>query len=206
MLLAPNSLTEQGLRLREYFRRATISAVLEWHIGDVVRKLRDRQRLTLEQLAAKSPPLNKNTISDFEDDPTKAKSDTFRRIAAALGFTEAQIYQWVPVSQESVRGVGHESSSVNSPVTVVKDAASSLSTFRGEHAAPQHPSADPSRRYQLAEAIAVLTAAADQLAQIAKAIEGDDTDEPDTGTAPSPARPPQRPTPRKRPSPRRDRR
>ena len=71
--------------------------VLTWHVGDVVRKLRSAQGLSIEQLIVLvDPPLNKNTVSDFENDPSKAKAETFARIAEALGMTEQEIYALVP--------------------------------------------------------------------------------------------------------------
>ena|SRR3990172_6012478 len=63
---------------------------IEWHIGDVVRKLRERRHLSQSQLA-KKVGVNKVTIWRVEDADSKVKRETWLKIAEALNTTMAEL-------------------------------------------------------------------------------------------------------------------
>ena len=64
---------------------------LVFHVGDVVRKLRDRRAWTQDELASKAG-INKETVVRFERGDGDFRSVTIRGIAAALETTVERIY------------------------------------------------------------------------------------------------------------------
>jgi len=75
---------------------------IDWHLGDVVRTLRDRKHWTQRQLGmkAKRPgdkkPLDKATIVSVEQMDRNHGRQTYERIAFAFGLTLAQLYSLIP--------------------------------------------------------------------------------------------------------------
>lgn len=70
---------------------------LEWHVGDVVRKLREQRRWTQPKLAAASG-VNKGTIVNVEEGGNP-KIETLTKVAGGLGLTIAQLYALIPTAQ-----------------------------------------------------------------------------------------------------------
>jgi transcriptional regulator with XRE-family HTH domain len=62
-----------------------------FHLGDVIRKLRNERGLNLVQLS-KLAGVNKATISEIERGEANPRADTLTKIAVALGVTSAQMY------------------------------------------------------------------------------------------------------------------
>jgi transcriptional regulator with XRE-family HTH domain len=60
-------------------------------LGDVVRKLREQQHLTLRQLAAKAD-VNFTAIGRLENEPHRSEQRTIERVAAALGTTTLELF------------------------------------------------------------------------------------------------------------------
>lgn len=61
-------------------------ALVNFGLGDVVRKLREQRRLTLRALASQAG-VNYSAAGRLENDPDKSERRTIERIAAALGTT-----------------------------------------------------------------------------------------------------------------------
>lgn len=68
---------------------------LQWHVGDVVRKLRFSRNWTQVQLAKKAS-LDKGTISEFEREAKNYTRETLETIANAFGLTPATLIALVP--------------------------------------------------------------------------------------------------------------
>lgn len=77
---------------------------LHWHVGDVIRKLRQAKRLNQTKLGvAANPdePMDKGTISRLEVGGEDAvTTDTLKRVARALGYSLADLYAAVPMSAD----------------------------------------------------------------------------------------------------------
>jgi transcriptional regulator with XRE-family HTH domain len=84
---------------------------IDWHLGDVVRTLRDRKGWTQRQLGlkAKRPrdkkPLDKATIVSVERMDRNHGNQTYERIAFAFGLTLAQLYALIPHAEVTRREV-----------------------------------------------------------------------------------------------------
>jgi transcriptional regulator with XRE-family HTH domain len=75
---------------------------LTWHVGDVVKKLREKKGWSQTELA-KEARVHKNTVARIEDGSEGAKSNTLKKIAVALDTTLAKIYQLVPTTNEETQ-------------------------------------------------------------------------------------------------------
>lgn len=85
----------------------TLPSAMEslFHIGDVVRKLRDRRKWNQTMLGEKSGGLDKGTISRVEEG-ANVKRETIEAVARGLGLTMAQLYALLPppvVEEETPR-------------------------------------------------------------------------------------------------------
>lgn len=79
-----------GLELAEHLMR------LQWHVGDVVRKLREDQGWK-QGAVAKRAHLHLVTISRVEAGK-ETKTPTIEKIARAFGMSMAELYALVPIS------------------------------------------------------------------------------------------------------------
>jgi transcriptional regulator with XRE-family HTH domain len=85
-----------GLRPNVAALQLLSMTTIEWGLGDVVRALRDRQKLTQQKLADKAD-MNKATIVSVEKMDRNHGRETYRKIAHALGLTsEADLYALIP--------------------------------------------------------------------------------------------------------------
>lgn len=75
---------------------------IDWHLGDVVRALRDRKGWTQEQLAKKAK-VNKATVVSVESMDRNHGRATYERIARAFDITIAELYGLVPKVEEGQR-------------------------------------------------------------------------------------------------------
>jgi len=66
-----------------------------FHLGDVVRKLREAKGLTQTQLGQRAAGLNKDTIRRIEQGESM-RQDTLARIAAALDRSLPELYGYLP--------------------------------------------------------------------------------------------------------------
>lgn len=74
---------------------------LGWHLGDVVRKLRDAKGWSQTQLGKKAGGMNKNTIVRLENDgPLAVDTKTIDRVARALGLSISDLYGLVPLGKD----------------------------------------------------------------------------------------------------------
>jgi transcriptional regulator with XRE-family HTH domain len=73
-----------------------------FHIGDVVRKLRRENGLTLVQLSQRAS-VSKTTLSGLERNGENFERDTLRKIAGALGTTEGALYELLRALQAPFR-------------------------------------------------------------------------------------------------------
>jgi transcriptional regulator with XRE-family HTH domain len=90
---------------------------VDFHVGDIVRKLRAKHGWTQAQLAQKTaktsddagarPPIHRNTIRRIENGDEGVSAKILKRVAKALGVTLAQMYALIPQTseQESQRAV-----------------------------------------------------------------------------------------------------
>jgi len=84
-------------------------AGIDWHLGDVVRTLRDRKGWTQRQLGSKAKRpgdkkgLDKATIVSVERMDRNHGSQTYERIAFAFGLTLAQLYALIPHPKEPLQ-------------------------------------------------------------------------------------------------------
>lgn len=68
---------------------------LGWHIGDVVRKLRENRRWTQTLLGEKAGGLNKATIVRVEEGGN-VKVETIQAVARGFGLSIAELYSLLP--------------------------------------------------------------------------------------------------------------
>lgn len=68
---------------------------LVWHIGDVVRKLREAQQLSRKELADLAG-IRQNTLGDLERNVSNFERETLRKVAIALSVTVDGLYGEVP--------------------------------------------------------------------------------------------------------------
>lgn len=60
-------------------------------LGDVVRKLREKQQLTLRELAARAD-VNFTAVGRLENEPHRSEQRTIERVAAALGTSTLELF------------------------------------------------------------------------------------------------------------------
>jgi transcriptional regulator with XRE-family HTH domain len=70
-------------------------AAVLWHIGDVVRKFRERQGFTRKQLAARAG-VRQNTLGALEKNVSNFEQGTLAKIAVALNVTVDGLYAELP--------------------------------------------------------------------------------------------------------------
>lgn len=70
---------------------------LKWHVGDVVRKLRESKRWNQARLAEVSG-VNKGTIVSVEENGN-VKRETLEKVAAGLGMSVGDVYNLIPGSE-----------------------------------------------------------------------------------------------------------
>lgn len=70
---------------------------LVWHVGDVIRKLRERRRWNQTRLA-KEAGLNKATVVRLEEHATGIKLQTYEAVARALRIPVGELFLLVPMS------------------------------------------------------------------------------------------------------------
>jgi Predicted transcription factor, homolog of eukaryotic MBF1 len=83
---------------------------VDFHVGDIVRKLRAKHGWTQAQLAQKTAktsdedgkraPIHRNTIRRIENGDEGVSAKILKRVAKALGVTLAQMYALIPQSSE----------------------------------------------------------------------------------------------------------
>lgn len=86
---------------------------LEWHVGDVVRKLRERQGLTSQEALGErvsehdgKKAIDKGTINRLEVyGERRSKSETISRVAGALGVEVSDLYASVPRQRDATEAV-----------------------------------------------------------------------------------------------------
>jgi len=83
---------------------------LDWHVGDVIRKLREQRRWGQERLATAAGK-NKGTIVAAEANEN-VKRDTLEAIARGLGMTVGQIYDLIPRSEQESQRVDQPTATV----------------------------------------------------------------------------------------------
>jgi transcriptional regulator with XRE-family HTH domain len=74
---------------------------LDWHIGDVVRKLRELRKWNQGRLA-KAAGINKGTVVSIEAN-ANVKRDSMEAVARGLGMSLGEIYALVPTPTETQR-------------------------------------------------------------------------------------------------------
>lgn len=68
---------------------------LEWHVGDVIRKLREDKRWTQLRLGKESD-LDKSTIVRVEENAPGVRRETYELIAKALGCSVGALFMMIP--------------------------------------------------------------------------------------------------------------
>jgi len=83
---------------------------IEWHLGHVVRELREQRHLSQEAFG-KLAGIDKATVVSVEKMDRNHGRETYEKIARALGFTLAELYALVPATntEESQRSEAQSS-------------------------------------------------------------------------------------------------
>jgi len=68
---------------------------IEWHVGDVVRKLREERGWTQQQLATKAG-IGRPAVMKVEQDSPNQRQNNLARVGKALGYSEPELYALVP--------------------------------------------------------------------------------------------------------------
>ncbi len=68
---------------------------LQWHVGDVVRKLREDRGWTQQQLATKAG-IGRPAVVKVEQDDGGQRKGNLGKVAKALGYNEPELYAMVP--------------------------------------------------------------------------------------------------------------
>lgn len=88
-----------GQQARQLILRASMD--LSWHVGDVIRKLREGREWKQEVLSQKAE-VSLATVVRVEDG-RETKSETIRKISSAFNLTVAQLYALIPTEKDSQR-------------------------------------------------------------------------------------------------------
>jgi transcriptional regulator with XRE-family HTH domain len=67
----------------------------EWHVGDVVRKLREERGWSQAELA-KAAKIGRQAVIKVEKNDGGQRADNLKKVAQALGFSEPELYAMVP--------------------------------------------------------------------------------------------------------------
>lgn len=86
-----------------------------WHVGDVVRKLREKKRWNQQRLA-QIAKINKATIVRVEENAAGIRMDTYQAIAKAFDLSLGQLFSMIP-GQEVQRTAPPASSGATFPDT-----------------------------------------------------------------------------------------
>lgn len=84
---------------------------LQWHVGDVVRKLREERGWTQDELATKAG-IGRQAVVKVEHDNAGQRKGNLAKVAKALGSSEPELYGMVPrrtVIEPPQRGSGSSS-------------------------------------------------------------------------------------------------
>lgn len=73
---------------------------LVWHVGDVVRKLREDERKWKQEMLAEKADLSLATIVRVEQG-RETKSETIGKLASAFKLSVAQLYALIPSEKET---------------------------------------------------------------------------------------------------------
>lgn len=68
---------------------------VQWHVGDVVRKLREDRDWSMTELA-KRAGIGRQAVGKVESNDGGQRRGNLERVAKALGFTEPELYAMVP--------------------------------------------------------------------------------------------------------------
>jgi transcriptional regulator with XRE-family HTH domain len=68
---------------------------VQWHVGDVVRKLREERGWTQEELAEKAG-IGRQAVVKVEHDNAGQRKGNLAKVAKALGSSEPELYGMVP--------------------------------------------------------------------------------------------------------------
>lgn len=98
--------------LRHWLRLAC-GVRLDWHVGDVVRKLRERRRWNQARLGKESG-LNIGSVVSVEKN-ANTKRETLEKVARGLGVSVAALYALVPTLEESQRADRPSSATAGGP-------------------------------------------------------------------------------------------
>lgn len=74
---------------------------LDWHVGDVVRKLRDERHWNQDRLA-KAAGIHKTTVVRVEQNVGGVTRESYEKIATALKLSLGELFSMVPLPPESV--------------------------------------------------------------------------------------------------------
>jgi transcriptional regulator with XRE-family HTH domain len=106
---------------------------LVWHVGDVVRKVREQHRLNQKRLADRSH-LNKATIVAVEQNAPGIRRETYEAIARAFALSLGELFSMVPVPPSRSERAGP--SSTDAPVTSIPSDTDKVVAF--EAAQPRY--------------------------------------------------------------------
>lgn len=73
---------------------------IDWHVGDVVRKLREARRWNQKRLATVAK-INKATIVSVEENAPGTKRETYEKIAVALRMSLGELFSMVPMISQA---------------------------------------------------------------------------------------------------------
>jgi transcriptional regulator with XRE-family HTH domain len=76
-------------------RSPGMAKALQWHVGDVVRKLREDREWSQSQLA-KRAGIGRQAVAKVEKNDGGQRRGNLERVAKALGFIEPELYAMVP--------------------------------------------------------------------------------------------------------------
>jgi transcriptional regulator with XRE-family HTH domain len=137
--------------LQTELRPETLADVvaLTWHVGDVVRKLRQGKSWTQKQLA-KAAKVHHNTVVRLEDGDEGVQSRTLKVIAEALGATLRDLYSAVPQTDTGDAGRGRAPgdthAAIEDVVRAVKEREKEIAARKPDASAAAPPAAAKRRR------------------------------------------------------------
>ena len=72
-----------------------MAKAVQWHVGDVVRKLREDRGWSMTELARRAG-IGRQAVGKVETNNGGQRRGNLERVAKALGFSEPEIYAMVP--------------------------------------------------------------------------------------------------------------
>lgn len=88
---------------------------LEWHMGDVVRKLREQKRWTQTKLATMAG-VNKATIVSVEENAPGTKRETYEKLGFAFGLTMGAFFSLLPSDRSGSQEVDEDTERIGTLV------------------------------------------------------------------------------------------